>query len=120
MSGRWRNRERSLRFAPIAPSARASAGQFAWPSRRAGTPCNRAERRACYPFRAQGPISGSHPILVSGIPRRTYTGNDRTSPFQRHSLFASAAFQTMVDVRPSSLDQRDSSGKPVKIDSCYA
>ncbi|MBN3785427.1 DUF2889 domain-containing protein [Burkholderia sp. Ac-20353] len=33
---------------------------------------------------------------------------------------ASAAFQTMVDVRPSSLDQRDSNGRPVKIDSCYA
>ncbi|WP_026045464.1 DUF2889 domain-containing protein [Burkholderia stagnalis] len=33
---------------------------------------------------------------------------------------ASAAFQTMVDVRPSSLDNRDGSGKPVKIDSCYA
>lgn len=33
---------------------------------------------------------------------------------------ASAAFQTMVDVRPSSLDKRDSSGKPVKIDTCFA
>lgn len=33
---------------------------------------------------------------------------------------ASTAFQTMVTQRPHSLDTRDSAGKPVKIDSCYA
>jgi hypothetical protein len=33
---------------------------------------------------------------------------------------ASAAFQTMVGLRPASLDNRDANGRPVKIDSCYA
>jgi hypothetical protein len=33
---------------------------------------------------------------------------------------ATTAFQTMVGFRLSSLDQRDSDGKPVKIDSCHA
>ena len=33
---------------------------------------------------------------------------------------ATAAYQTMVGVRPSSLNYRDDNGKPLKIDSCYA
>jgi hypothetical protein len=33
---------------------------------------------------------------------------------------ATTAFQTMVAERPSALEQRDSEGKPVKIDSCHA
>lgn len=33
---------------------------------------------------------------------------------------ATAAYQTMVGIRPSSLNVRDGDGKPVKIDSCYA
>lgn len=33
---------------------------------------------------------------------------------------ATAAYQTMVGFRPSSLNEYDSNGKPVKIDSCYA
>jgi hypothetical protein len=33
---------------------------------------------------------------------------------------ATTAYQTMVGMRRSSLDYRDSEGKPLKIDSCYA
>jgi len=33
---------------------------------------------------------------------------------------ASTAFQTMVGLRPSALNDRDSDGRPVKIDSCHA
>ncbi|MBU9455811.1 DUF2889 domain-containing protein [Burkholderia multivorans] len=33
---------------------------------------------------------------------------------------ATAAYQTMVGFRPSSLNEYDSDGKPVKIDRCYA
>ncbi|KVR46466.1 DUF2889 domain-containing protein [Burkholderia multivorans] len=33
---------------------------------------------------------------------------------------ATAAYQTMVGFRPSSLNEYDGDGKPVKIDSCYA
>jgi hypothetical protein len=33
---------------------------------------------------------------------------------------ATAAIQAMVGIRPSTLDSRDSAGKPLKVDSCYA
>ncbi|MDS0857155.1 DUF2889 domain-containing protein [Burkholderia pseudomultivorans] len=33
---------------------------------------------------------------------------------------ATVAYQTMVGIRPSSLNVRDGDGKPVKIDSCHA
>ncbi|HHX4174578.1 TPA: DUF2889 domain-containing protein, partial [Burkholderia contaminans] len=33
---------------------------------------------------------------------------------------ATTAYQTMVGMRKSSLEARDSDGKPLKIDSCHA
>jgi hypothetical protein len=33
---------------------------------------------------------------------------------------ASAAYQTMTGIRPAMLENRESNGRPVKIDSCYA
>ena len=67
-------------------------------------------------------LVGMHigPGWNSEVRKRLPPGDTCTHLKELLGPLASAAFQTMVTERPPTLDERDASGKPRKIDSCHA